>query len=53
MHPMYVFINNICRYGNFNNIRVLQKFPKCLNYDKVYKTFDITKEEQEFIEKNL
>jgi adenine-specific DNA-methyltransferase len=53
MHPMYKFINNICRYGNFNNIRVLQNFPKCLNYNKVYETFDITKEEQEFIEKNL
>lgn len=53
MHPMYKFINNICRYGNFNNIRILQSFPKCLNYKKVYETFDITKEEQEFIEKNL
>ena len=53
MHPMYRFINNICRYGNFNNIRILQHFPKCMNYKKVYETFDITKEEQEFIEKNL
>ena len=53
MHPMYKFINNICRYGNFNNIRILQNFPKCMNYKKVYETFDITKEEQEFIEKNL
>ena len=53
MHPMYRFINNICRYGNFNNIRILQNFPKCMNYKKVYETFDITKEEQEFIEKNL
>jgi methylase of polypeptide subunit release factors len=23
-HPLYVFINNICRWGNFNNIRILQ-----------------------------
>tara|TARA_B100000927_G_C16434396_1_gene456998 strand:- start:19 stop:1284 length:1266 start_codon:yes stop_codon:yes gene_type:complete len=53
MHPMYRFINNICRYGNFNNIRILQNFPKCMNYKKVYETFGITKEEQEFIEKNL
>lgn len=53
MHPMYKFINNICRYGNFNNIRILQNFPKCMDYKKVYETFDITKEEQEFIEKNL
>ena len=26
-HPLYVFINNICRWGNFNNIRILQSFP--------------------------
>lgn len=29
MHPLYVFLNNACRYGNFNNIRVLQRFPVC------------------------
>lgn len=26
-HPLYVFLNNIHRYGNFNNVRILQKFP--------------------------
>ena len=52
-HPMYKFINNICRYGNFNNIRILQKFPYCDNYDDVYKNFGITKEEIKFIETNL
>lgn len=26
-HPLYEFINNICRWGNFNNIRILQRFP--------------------------
>jgi hypothetical protein len=51
-HPMYKFINNICRYGNFNNIRILQKFPSCENYDDVYKKFDITEEEMKFIESN-
>ncbi len=30
-HPLYKFINNICRYGNFNNIRILQNFPHCDN----------------------
>jgi len=25
-HPLYLFINNICRWGNFNNIRILQSF---------------------------
>ena len=52
-HPMYKFINNICRYGNFNNIRIIQKFPYCDNYDDVYKKFGITNEEIKFIETNL
>ena len=51
-HPMYKFINNICRYGNFNNIRILQKFPYCDNYDDVYEKFGITEEEIKFIESN-
>lgn len=36
-HPMYKFINNICRYGNFNNVRILQNFPYC---DDVYNIFN-------------
>lgn len=52
-HPLYTFINNICRYGNFNNIRILQKFPYCDNYDDVYNKFDITEEEIQFIDTNL
>ena len=56
-HPLYLFINNICRYGNFNNIRILQSFPipelDTLNEDKIYKYFKITDEEKEFIIKNL
>ena len=52
-HPMYKFINNICRYGNFNNIRILQRFPYCNDYNKVYEIFDITKDEQKFIELNI
>ena len=51
-HPMYKFINNICRYGNFNNIRILQSFPYCDSYEEVYKKFDLTKEEIKFIETN-
>ena len=51
-HPMYKFINNICRYGNFNNIRILQKFPYCDNYADVYKKFNITDAEILFIESN-
>ena len=30
-HPLYVFLNNICRWGNFNNIRILQSFPIPIN----------------------
>jgi methylase of polypeptide subunit release factors len=49
-HPMYKFINDICRYGNFNNIRVLQRFPYCDDYDDIYTKFGITDEEKLFIE---
>jgi len=52
-HPLYKFINNICRYGNFNNIRILQKFPFCETYDKVYTKFNITSSEIKFIEENV
>jgi adenine-specific DNA-methyltransferase len=51
-HPLYQFINNICRWGNFNNICILKSFPYCDIYDDVYKTFNINNEEQFFIENN-
>jgi len=51
-HPLYVLINNICRYGNFNNVRIMQKFPYCENYENVFKTFNLTPEEIEFVENN-
>ena len=51
-HPLYCFINNICRWGNFNNIRILQSFPECNDYDNVYKKFNITQEEIDFITNN-
>ena len=52
-HPMYKFINDICRYGNFNNIRILQNFPYCDDYDNVYKKFGLTEEEKKFIQDNI
>jgi len=52
-HPMYKFINNICRFGNFNNIRILQSFPYCVEFDKVYSKFKITSEEKKLIEDNI
>lgn len=47
-HPLFVFLNNIHRYGNFNNIRILQKFPLPSKED-IWKEFNITEEEKEFI----
>lgn len=47
-HPLYIFLNNICRWGNFNNIRILQKFPKCIQRD-VFSYFKINKKEKELI----
>ena len=57
-HPLYVFINNICRWGNFNNIRILQSFPIPTieysgNHQELYNYFNITKEEIEYICANL
>lgn len=48
LHPLYIFINNICRWGNFNNIRILQSFP--IPEGDPYKYFNITKDEITFIE---
>ena len=53
-HPLYVFINNICRWGNFNNIRILQSFPIPMmeysgNHEEIYNYFKITKEEIKYI----
>ena len=54
-HPLYTFINNICRWGNFNNIRILQRFPipdpsfsGCL-----YEYFKITADEIQFINEHI
>jgi tRNA1(Val) A37 N6-methylase TrmN6 len=57
-HPLYLFINNICRWGNFNNIRILQSFPIPTieysgNHQEIYDNFNITKEEIEFINYSL
>jgi SAM-dependent methyltransferase len=51
MHPLYVFINNICRWGNFNNVRILQRFPVPVDDNNIYKCFDVSQEEQDMIEK--
>ena len=57
-HPLYVFLNNICRWGNFNNIRILQSFPipnidYSGNHNEIYTYFKMTTDESEFITNNL
>jgi len=52
-HDLYVFLNDVCRWGNFNNIRILQKFPIPNDPKDIYGSFGITKKEIEFIEKVL
>ena len=57
-HPLYVFVNNICRWGNFNNIRILQSFPipdieYSGNHQEIYNYFNITEDEINFININL
>jgi SAM-dependent methyltransferase len=48
-HPLYKFLNDIHRYGNFNNTKILKQFPKPSNPEDIYGSFGISKEEQEFI----
>lgn len=54
-HPLYVFLNNICRWGNFNNIRILQHFPIPIgdNINDLYEYFGITEEEKMYIQNNM
>ena len=56
-HPLYMFINNICRWGNFNNIRILQQFPfPCLELieeEDIFKYFNINNDEINFITNNI
>lgn len=49
-HNLFRFINDICRWGNFNNVRVLQRFPVPTNPDDVYESFGLTDSEVEFVE---
>jgi hypothetical protein len=41
-NPVYKFLNNITRYGNFNNIRILQNLP-------IFSSFELTTSENDFI----
>ncbi len=52
-HPLYVFLNNICRWGNFNNIRILQSFPIPTCPESIYTSFGLGTEEIKIIENYL
>ena len=52
-HNLYKFINDICRWGNFNNNRILQSFPIPTDSENIWNNFDLTKEEINFIVDNV
>lgn len=43
-HPMFKFLNDMTRYGNFNNVRILQRLPRLRNVR-------LTKQEKALIER--
>lgn len=59
-HPLYVCLNNLCRWGNFNSVRILQRFPTpypdhlpTLNLNDphaLYRYYSITDDEITFIQ---
>ena len=52
-HKLYNFINGICRWGNFNNIRILQSFPIPTDVNNIWNNFNLTEEEIKFVEDNV
>lgn len=52
-HDLYKFINNICRWGNFNNNRILQSFPIPTDTENIWNNFNLTGEEIKFIKENV
>ena len=49
-HDLYKFVNNICRWGNFNCIRILQRMTVPSDAKNIYGSFNITQNEINFIE---
>lgn len=49
-HPLYEFVNNICRWGNFNCIRILNRMTIPTDENNIYNSFNISEEEIKFIE---
>lgn len=52
-NDLYRFLNNICRWGNFNNIRILQLFPIPDDTENIWNNFNLTSEEVDFIKCNI
>lgn len=52
-HKFYQFINDICRWGNFNNIRILQSFPIPTDTKNIWNNFNLTEEEIQFVKDNV
>ncbi len=52
-HEFYQFMNDICRWGNFNNIRILQSFPIPTDTKNIWNNFNLTEEEIQFIKDNV
>ena len=48
-HPLYKFVNNICRWGNFNCIRILNRMTIPTDETDIYNSFNISQKEIEFI----
>lgn len=52
-HNLFKFINDICRWGNFNNIRILQSFPIPEDKENIWNNFELNNEEIDFINSNI
>jgi hypothetical protein len=57
MHPLFVFLNNICRWGKFNNIRMVQSFPRIpmgvVDERGIFDYFGLTDSERVFVLMNM
>lgn len=52
-HPLYKFLNDICRWGNFNNVRILQRFPVCNEGMDAFMCFGLDEVEKNYILSHL
>ena len=48
-HELYKFLNDLCRWGNWNNIRILQSFPIPTDKKNIWNNFNLTDEEINYI----